>query len=125
MIAEVLRLTNGLGAHGAVVTAASPKAFAQAAEMLRIGGTLCLNGIPPGRAFLETPVATIVIKSLKIVGNLTGSLAECMEAVELVRRGVVKPKISLRPFEDLATVYEEMEKGEITGRIVLKIAKDE
>lgn len=54
-----------------------------------------------------------------------GSLKECLEAVDLVRRGVVKPKVTVRPFEDLPGVYEELEKGDITGRIVLKIAKDE
>lgn len=91
------------------MTAANPKAFTQAAEMLRIGGTLCLNGIPPGRAFLETPVATIVIRSLRIQGNLTGSLGKCMEAVELVRKGMVVPKVEVREFRELSGVYEQME----------------
>ncbi|WP_373190530.1 zinc-dependent alcohol dehydrogenase, partial [Halomonas sp.] len=35
------------GAHGALVTAVSPKAFDQAQRMLRRGGTLVLNGLPP------------------------------------------------------------------------------
>jgi len=48
-----------------------------------------------------------------------------MEAVELVRRGVVKPKIELRPFRELAEVYEELERGDVAGRIVLKVAADE
>lgn len=113
---------TGLGAHAAVVTAGSSKAFAHACEMLRVGGTLSCVGIPPGNPHLETPICTIVIKGLKITGNLVGSLKECMEAVDLVRRGVVKPVISVRPFKDLPKVYEEMEKGDIAGRVVLKIA---
>lgn len=114
---------TGLGAHAVVVTAGSAKAFAHACDMLRVRGTLSCVGIPPGRPSLETPICTIVIKGLKITGNLVGSLKECMEAVDLVRRGVVKPVIKVRPFKDLAQVYEEMEKGDVAGRIVLQIAQ--
>src|SRR3546814_9033967 len=34
------------GAHGALVTAVSPKAFQQALGMVRRGGTVALNGLP-------------------------------------------------------------------------------
>jgi D-arabinose 1-dehydrogenase-like Zn-dependent alcohol dehydrogenase len=112
---------TGLGAHAAVVTAGSAKAFAHACEMLRVGGTLSCVGIPPGRPVLETPICTIVIKGLKVNGNLVGSLKECMEAVDLVRRGMVKPEVKVRRFRDLPAVYEEMERGDIAGRIVLEV----
>lgn len=114
---------TGLGAHAVVVTAGNAKAFAHACEMLRVGGTLSCVGIPPGRPYLETPICTIVIKGLRITGNLVGSLKECMEAVDLVRRGVVKPVVKVRPFKDLPQIYEEMEKGEIAGRIVLQLTE--
>ncbi len=123
-VAKVHELTGG-GADAVIVTAGSNKAFAQAADMLKIGGTLSCVGIPPGRGFIETPISAIVIKGLHITGNLVGSLKECLEAVDFVRRGVVKPKIHIRPFEDLLAVYEELERGDVEGRIVLKIAKDE
>ncbi|KAJ5105405.1 Polyketide synthase enoylreductase [Penicillium alfredii] len=114
---------TGLGAHAVVVTAGNAKAFAHACEMLRVGGTLSCVGIPPGRPCLETPICTIVIKGLRITGNLVGSLKECMEAVDLVRRGVVKPEIKVRPFKELPQVYEDLEKGDIAGRIVLQVAE--
>lgn len=114
---------TGLGAHAVVVTAGNAKAFAHACDMLRVGGTLSCVGIPPGKPCLETPICTIVIKGLRITGNLVGSLKECMEAVDLVRRGVVKPVIKVRPFRELPQVYEEMEKGDIAGRVVLQIAQ--
>lgn len=113
---------TGLGAHAVVVTAGNAKAFAHVCDMLRVGGTLSCVGLPPGRACLEIPIPTLVIKGLRITGNLVGSLKECMEAVDLVRRGVVKPVVKVRPFKDLPQVYEEMEKGDISGRVVLQIA---
>lgn len=114
---------TGLGAHAVVVTAGSAKAFAHACDMLRVGGSLSCVGIPPGRPVLETPICTIVIKGLRITGNLIGSLKECMEAVDLVRRGVVKPEIKVRSFKELPQVYEDMEKGDIAGRIVLQVSE--
>ncbi|KAL4943708.1 hypothetical protein BDV06DRAFT_220969 [Aspergillus oleicola] len=116
-----VREITGLGAHSAVVTASNPEAFLHAVEMLRVGGTLSCVGIPPASTTFQTPICTVVIKGLKIGGNLVGSLKECMEAVDLTRRGLVKPEVKVRPFKDLPAVYEEMERGEILGRIVLEV----
>jgi len=43
---------------------------------------------------------------------------------ELVRSGIVQSRISARPFKDLPKVYEEMETGEIAGRIVLRVSDE-
>jgi propanol-preferring alcohol dehydrogenase len=123
VVEEVKRLTNG-GVDAVVVSAGHSSAFAQAASMLRIGGTMCCIGIPPGGGRIETPVSEIVIKGLKIKGNLVGNLKECLEAVDLVKNGHVKPKTYVRPFRDLPAVYEELEKGDIAGRVVLKVGDD-
>jgi len=122
-LGAVQALTPG-GAHACIVAAASAGAFAHAAFYLRIGGTMCLIGIPPGGGKIETTVAEIVIKGVKIQGNLVGSLKECLDTVELVRAGIVKPKVFVRPFKDLPKVYEELERGDIAGRVVLKVGED-
>lgn len=121
--ADIITISGG-GAHAVVVTAGEAKAFSSAADCLRIGGTLSCVGIPPEKAFIETPVSTIVIKGLKIMGNLVGSHKECLEAVELVRLGAVKPDVRIRPFKDLPQVYEELEMGDLTGRTVLQICEE-
>jgi propanol-preferring alcohol dehydrogenase len=123
VVEEVKRLSGG-GVDAVVVAAGHSSAFAQAASMLKIGGTMCCIGIPPGGGKIETPVSEIVIRGLKIKGNLVGNLKECLEAVELVRNGLVKPKVYVRPFKDLGAVYEELEKGDIAGRVVLKVGED-
>lgn len=123
LVGDVMAIT-GSGAHAAVVTSGHPQAFNSAADMLRIGGTLCCVGIPPGDVSLDTPIAAIVIKGLRIMGNLVGSMKETLEAVELVRSGKVKPYVKVREFKDLPEVYEMLEKGDIPGRIVLRIGGD-
>ncbi|WWD17603.1 hypothetical protein CI109_102044 [Kwoniella shandongensis] len=124
IVDEVQRITKG-GAHAVVCAAGSPRAYARAADMLRIGGTLACGGIPPGTPHLETSIGTIVIKGLKIVGSLVGSLKDTMQVVELTRLGRVKPAIEVRPWKDLPKVYDELERDAILGRVVLKIAEDE
>ncbi|KAK5729968.1 hypothetical protein LTR17_011485 [Elasticomyces elasticus] len=78
---------------------------------------MCLIGISPGGGHIDTTVAEIVIKGITIKGNLVGNLGECLDAVELVKTGKVKPK-------DLPKVYEELERGDVAGRVVLTIGED-
>lgn len=92
-------------------------------HILTLTMTGCI-GIPPGGGQILTSVAEIVIKGLKIKGNLVGNLKECLEAVEQVRVGLVKPRVLVRPFKDLLAIYEELEKGDIAGRVVLQIGED-
>ena len=123
LVADVKSMTEG-GAHGAVVTSGHPAAFKHAADVLRIGGALSMVGIPPGDVHLVTPIATIVIKGLRIMGNLVGSMKETLESVELVRNGKVKPHVEVRGFRELPQVYEMLEQGDIPGRIVLRVASE-
>lgn len=121
---KVHNLTSG-GAHAAIVASGSGKAFSGAVDMLRIGGTLCCVGIPPGDVYLTTPISTIIIKGLKVVGNLVGSMDETLEAVEAVRKGDVKVQVKVMEFEELPKVYDMLERGDVMGRIVLRVAKDD
>lgn len=120
LAAEIRDITGG-GTHAVVVTSGHPRAFQSLADMIRVGGSLCMVGIPPGDVHLDIPIATIVIKGLRIRGNLVGSLKETFEAVELVRNGQVKPHVQVRPFQDLPEVYQLLEKGDVPGRIVLQL----
>jgi propanol-preferring alcohol dehydrogenase len=113
---------TGIGADAVVVTSRNSKAYAQAADMLRAGGSLSCVDIPPGKMLLQTPVAGIAIKGLHITGSLVGSLKESMEAMEYVRKGIVKPQVEIRKFRELPQVYGQLEKGDVSGRIVLRIA---
>lgn len=103
------------------VTSGQPLAFKGLADIARIGGSISIVGIPPGEVTLDAPVAAIVIKGLRIQGNLVGSLEETMEAVEFVRNGKVKPHVKVRPFRDLPEIYQLLERGDVPGRIVLQM----
>ena len=49
MAEEVMKITGGLGASAVIVCTASNKAYAQAMDFLRFGGTLVCVGMPEGK----------------------------------------------------------------------------
>lgn len=121
--AKVVELTNGLGAHGALVLTAANPAYAQALTMLRVGGTLVCVGIPEGDM---VPIATafpalIVTKGLRIVGSAVGNRKQAIETLEFAARGVAQTHFRTAKLEDLTQVFQDMEDGKISGRVVLDL----
>ena len=117
--AEVVKATGG-GAHGVLVTAVSPPAFAQALSMVRRRGTVALVGLPPG-AF-ETPIFDVVLKRITVRGSIVGTRRDLDEAVAFALEGKVHAEITKAPLEDINPIFERMKQGKIDGRMVLDIA---
>ncbi|KAJ7511645.1 chaperonin 10-like protein [Mycena galericulata] len=120
LVAEIKAITDGFGAHSAVVTAASSSGYQQAIDYLRAGGTLMAVGLP-GRATLEASIFFTVFKSISILGSYVGNRQDAAEALDIAARGQVECKYALKKLGDLASVYEGMTKGEVAGRIVLEM----
>jgi propanol-preferring alcohol dehydrogenase len=111
------------GAHGALVTAVSTRAFDQAIGMLRSGGTCVLVGLPPGG--FPTPIFDVVLKRLTVRGSIVGTRADLREAIEFAARGAIEVASETRRLEDINEVFEELKRGTITGRIVLDFRASE
>jgi alcohol dehydrogenase, propanol-preferring len=62
LVKDIKDLTDGLGAHAAVVTAATGAAYSQAVDYLRPGGTLMAVGLP-GKATLDASIFFTVFKA--------------------------------------------------------------
>jgi propanol-preferring alcohol dehydrogenase len=107
------------GVHGVLVTAVSVPAFQQALDMARRGGTVSLVGLPPG-AF-PTPIFDVVLKRLTIRGSIVGTRKDLQESLEFAAEGAVKPTIELQPLDQINSVFERLEKGEVNGRVVLDL----
>jgi alcohol dehydrogenase, propanol-preferring len=78
--AQVIRETEG-GAHGVLVTAVSPPAFAQALQLVRRKGTISLVALPPGD--FATPIFDVVLKRITLRGSIVGSREDLAEAIDL------------------------------------------
>ncbi len=108
------------GAHGALVTAVSPKAFSQALNMVRRGGTVSLNGLPPGT--FELSIFDMVLRGITVRGSIVGTRLDLKEALEFARDLKVKATVATERLENINDVFARMQAGQIEGRIVLDMA---
>ncbi|WP_251863634.1 alcohol dehydrogenase AdhP [Achromobacter sp. Marseille-Q4962] len=105
------------GAHGALVTAVSPKAFEQALGMVRRGGTISLNGLPPGDFPLS--IFDMVLNGITVRGSIVGTRLDLQESLQFAEEGKVRATVSTDTLENINNVFDRMRKGQIEGRVVL------
>ena len=108
------------GAQGVLVTAVSPKAFQQAMGMVRRGGTVSLNGLPPGDFPLS--IFDTVLNGITVRGSIVGTRLDLQEALEFAADGKVRATVATDRLENINDVFARMRRGEIEGRIVLDLA---
>ncbi|MFC4620700.1 alcohol dehydrogenase AdhP [Comamonas nitrativorans] len=108
------------GAHGVLVTAVSPKAFEQALGMTRRGGTIALNGLPPGN--FPLPIFDMVLNGITVRGSIVGTRLDLQEALDFAGTGKVAATVSTEKLENINHVFERMLQGQIDGRVVLDMA---
>ncbi|MEJ0004022.1 MAG: alcohol dehydrogenase AdhP [Pararobbsia sp.] len=108
------------GAHGVLVTAVSPKAFSQALGMVRRGGTVSLNGLPPGD--FPLPIFDVVLGGITVRGSIVGTRLDLQESLEFASEGKVKATVSTDRLENINTIFANMLSGTIEGRVVLDFA---
>ena len=117
-IEEVVEATGG-GAHGVLVTAVSPPAFAQAIGMTRRRGTVSLVGLPPGH--FPTPIFDVVLKRITIRGSIVGTRRDLDEAIAFAADGKVNATIRTAPLEKINDIFAKLKEGRVDGRMVLDL----
>lgn len=105
------------GAHGVLVTAVSRKAFEQALGMVRRGGTIALNGLPPGD--FPLPIFSMVLNGITVRGSIVGTRLDLQESLEYAAAGKVKATVKAEKLDNINDIFQRMHKGQIEGRIVL------
>jgi propanol-preferring alcohol dehydrogenase len=118
---EFLKKATQGGVHGVLVTAPSRSAFSQGLSVLRRKGTLALNGLPPGS--FDLPIFETVLNRWTIRGSIVGTRKDLQEALQFAVEGKVRATTHTAKLENINSVFDEMKKGEIEGRMVLEIAK--
>jgi alcohol dehydrogenase, propanol-preferring len=108
------------GAHGALVTAVSPKAFEQAIGMVRRGGTVSLTGLPPGQFPLD--IFGMVLNGITVRGSIVGTRLDLRQSLEFAAQGKVKATVTTDKLENINDVLARLHQGRIEGRVVLDLA---
>lgn len=113
----------GLGASAVVVCTASNRAYAQALDFLRFGGTLVCVGMPEGDSvpIAKSFPAAMVAMEFSIKGSAVGNQREALEVLDMAARGIVKTRLRVEKMENLTEVFKEMSEGKMKGRVVLDL----
>lgn len=116
-VVDKIRKYTGGGTHGVLVTAVSPKAFEQAVKLVRRGGTVAMNGLPPGD--FPVDIFNLILNGVTIRGSIVGTRLDLQEAIEFAQIGKVKAHVTPTALDNVNEVFDKMKKGQIDGRMVL------
>ena len=115
--AKVIKRETGGGVNGVLVTAVSEKAFEQAIGVTARGGTVALNGLPPGDFPLN--IFGLVLNGITVRGSIVGTRLDLQESIEFAAAGKVKATVETAKLGEVNDVFDRMLKGKIEGRVVL------
>lgn len=99
------------GAHGVLVTAVSPRAFEQALGMVRRGGTVSLNGLPPGTFPLS--IFDMILRGITVRGSIVGTRLDLQEALAFAEEGKVRATVKAEKLDDINDIFARMHEGRI------------
>jgi propanol-preferring alcohol dehydrogenase len=123
----VKRFTGGKGVDAVLDFVASSQTLEAGMESLATAGKLVILGYRPPSVFGVEPVfrvnpLTVLAKSLEIHGSRYISMAELIDAVNLVKQGKIKPVVSRTfPLVEAETAHQMILANQITGRAALII----
>ena len=116
-LAFAKEVTGGKGLDATVITSVAKTPFNQAIDVVKAGARVVAVGLPVEKMDLDIP--RLVLDGIQVIGSLVGTRQDLAEAFQFAAEGKVVPKVALRKLEEINDIFEEMEEGKITGRMVI------
>ncbi len=109
------------GAHVALVLSGSRVAYETALKSLRRAGTLVIVGMSPEPIPLSTQ--SMLAGEFRIVTSTVGTRKDLEEILALASDGSILCRVTSGKLEDINQIFDEMEKGKLVGRVVLRMGE--
>jgi L-iditol 2-dehydrogenase len=112
-VAEVKRLTNGIGADYVLEAVGTPKTYEQAFEMVRRGGKVEAFGVVPKGKTAALEPYEFVLGEKKVSGSCAGIGNDWGDVINLLAYNRIDPKPLFNmvvPLEELETALHEVKK---------------
>jgi len=116
-VARELRRKGGV--HVALVTSAAKAAYDTAFRCLRPTGTLLVVGLPAENICF--PPIMMAAGEVRIRASAVGTRQELREVLALADAGKLQCQVTTRPLPEVNRALEELDRGQITGRVVLTL----
>lgn len=105
------------GADQAVVLAVSPRAFEQAFNSLKRGGTMVMVALPADND-MTLPIFQTVLKGITVRGSIVGTRQDLKEVFDLHQQGRTTVITESRKLESVNEDFEAVEEGKVDARLV-------
>jgi alcohol dehydrogenase, propanol-preferring len=121
VVEALLDLTNGQGVDVVIDYVSAASTLEPGAKALgRHGRLVTLGGA--GQPF-QASAMDLLNKEQELMGSRYVTRSEILQTCDIIGRGEVWPLVTdVRPLEEAEAVHDRVERGEITGRAVLRIA---
>ncbi len=107
------------GVHVAIVTSGSKSAYDMAFYCVRPTGTLLVVGLPAND--ISFPPILMAAGEIQIKASAVGTREDLREALAMGAAGTVHCQVTARPLAEAQEVLEQMSRGEVSGRVVLRL----
>jgi len=116
-VAKELRKAGGV--HVAMVTSAAKAAYDTAFRCLRPAGTLLVVGLPAENICF--PPIMMAAGEVRIRASAVGTRQDLRAVLALAELGKVRCRITTLPLLEVNRALEDLERGQVIGRVVLRI----
>jgi propanol-preferring alcohol dehydrogenase len=107
------------GVHVAIVTSAAKSAYDTAFYCVRPTGTLLAVGLPAKD--ISFPPILMAAAEIQIKASAVGTREDLSEVLAMGAAGKVHCQVSTRPLAEVQAVLGELSRGEVAGRVVLRM----
>ena len=107
------------GVHVALVTSAAKSAYDMAFYCVRPTGTLLAVGLPAKD--ISFPAIMMAAGEIQIKASAVGTREDLREVLAMGAAGTVHCQVTARPLAEVQEVLGQLSRGEISGRVVLRL----
>jgi propanol-preferring alcohol dehydrogenase len=116
-VVKELRRVGGM--HVAIVTSAAKSAYDMAFYCVRPTGTLLVVGLPAND--ISFPAILMAGGEIQIKASAVGTREDLRETLAMGATGTIHCQVTARPLADVQDVLGELSRGEVSGRVVLRL----
>src|ERR1700689_1972910 len=116
---EVKEVRRADGVNVALVTSAANSPYNTAFNSERPTGTLLVVGLPAQD--ISFPPILMAAGEIQIKASAVGTREDLHEILAMGAAGKVHCQVTTRPLADVPEVLAELSRGEISGRVVLRL----
>ena len=91
--------------------------------MARAGGTVALNGLPPGD--FPVDIFGIVMRAITLRGSIVGTRHDMARALDLAAQMHIAPTVHEAAPDEINDVCAKLRSWPVPGRIVLRLSRAE